>query len=524
MARRTWLVVAAVVLVVAAAIAVVLVRRSPAPPAGSVEIPDDQPVEVVFGLTRDQEGLERYVGDGGPVLSLAAIADRFGATPEVRQRLSDRLGTSSVTFSTTGGLARWQTTLGDAATLGIRWDIGSVAGDQVLVPAGGVEPPDDLDGVVTEVIALPSLLRSAAAAPSSAASSGPPSAAPADPADLTSAPGCAQARQAGTDVVQAQGLDTLHAAGRTGAGARISVIAVTRFDPPAFTAWLQCIAHGPVQVHQLAVLDGGPGPVSSAETQTDLAALTLALPGIDAVTLVGAADTDWVGDALETALTDPAGQPGVITSSIVFCEQAVSAPERTVTEYVLAAAAAAGVRVVAATGDRGSAACAPGNTAPAVTYPASSPFVLAVGGSNGSREVWMNSREHSAGGGGASQSFPGRRLPDLAMLSSAPDLPPMPVCGSGCSWQSFGGTSFAAPFVAGASVAVDQARVAAGLGPLRFDVGSVDRSLAPHWFDDVTKGSNDLTRTGCCTAAAGFDTASGWGVPRFDVLARDPAG
>ncbi len=511
--RRSLLIAGGVALVVVVVIAavIVLVRRTAAPPAGSVDVPDDQPVEVVFGLARDQTGLERSATQGEPALSLADIASRFGASSDSRERLAARLGASSLEFSATGGLARWRTTLGAASAQGIHWDVSSVAGQRVLVPAGGAAVPSDLRGTVTEVLALPSALPGGAETSSSAA--------PADPAGLTSAPGCAQARETGENVVSAQGLDVVHAAGHTGAGARVSLIEVTRFDQAAFDAWLDCIGHGPVQVRRIPAV--GAGPVAgSAEAQTDLAAITLALPALGTVTLVGSSDADWVGDPLETALTDPAGLPQVISTSIVYCERTVSAAERDLAEYVLAAAVAAGVMVVAATGDRGSTACAPGDASPAVAYPASSPFVLAVGGSNGAREVWRNTQERSAGGGGTSQVFPGRRLPDLAMLASAPDLPPMPVCPADCEWRSYGGTSFAAPFVAGGLLAVAEARSSAGLAPLRLGTGTADRALDPGWFDDVTQGSNDVAGVGCCAAAAGFDLASGWGVPKFDVLAR----
>lgn len=516
--RRRRLILGLVAALVAIAVAAVVIaaRRTPAPPAGWVDVPDDEPVEVVLGLARDQDGLQRYAADGAsPVLSIADISSRFGAAPDVRQRLSDRLGAASLTFSATGGLARWQTTLGSAtSTLGLRWSIGAQGGERVLEPAGAAAPPEDLRDIVTEVVGLPRVL-----------DPGPGPTSPATRiADLTAAPGCDQARRTGADVVNAQGLDAVHAAGHTGSGARISVIAVTRFDRAAFTAWLRCIGHAQVQVRDIQVRDGGSGSGAAVEAQTDLAALTLALPSLDTVTLVGSDDTDWVGDALETALTDPAGRPQVISTSIVFCERLVSTSERNLTEYVLAAAAAAGVTVVAATGDRGSTACAPDDVAPAVTYPASSPFVLAVGGSNGSHEVWMNTQAQAAGGGGDSQAFPGRRLPDLAMLSSAPDLPPMPVCSSDCEWGSYGGTSFAAPFVAGALVAVGDARSASGLQALRLGIGTVERTVDPTGFVDVTRGSNDLAGVGCCTAAPGFDLASGWGVPRFDVLAGSPAG
>jgi xanthomonalisin len=109
------------------------------------------------------------------------------------------------------------------------------------------------------------------------------------------------------------------------------------------------------------------------------------------------------------------------------------------------------------------------------------------------------------------------------MLASVPDLPPMPVCAAACSWRSYGGTSFAAPFVAGALRAVAVARTAAGRGPLRL-ADAAGGSPDPGWFDDVTRGSNDLDAVGCCPAAAGFDLASGWGVPRCDVLAAAAGG
>jgi hypothetical protein len=42
----------------------------------------------------------------------------------------------------------------------------------------------------------------------------------------------------------------------------------------------------------------------------------------------------------------------------------------------------------------------------------------------------------------------------------------------------------------------------------------------PEYFYDVTSGSNDLKNVGCCTAAKGFDTASGLGVPLFAEIAQ----
>jgi hypothetical protein len=43
--------------------------------------------------------------------------------------------------------------------------------------------------------------------------------------------------------------------------------------------------------------------------------------------------------------------------------------------------------------------------------------------------------------------------------------------------------------------------------------------FGPSAVVDVPEGGNDLHDVGCCIAGPGFDEASGWGVPRFDVLA-----
>jgi kumamolisin len=226
-----------------------------------------------------------------------------------------------------------------------------------------------------------------------------------------------------------------------------------------------------------------------------------------------------VGDALATALTDPAGQPSMITSSVVFCERELGAEAIRLTEFVLAAAVAGGTVVVAAAGDRGSSACAPGDTSAAVSYPASSPNVLAIGGVNGSGAVWSRPADEVAGGGGGSAVFGGRRLPDLSALASAPDLPPIPACTPDCGWRRYSGTSFAAPFVGGALIAVNQARESRGRDGVAFGVGGAARTVDPAAVVDVVTGSNDLYDVGCCDAGPGFDEASGYGVPRFDVLA-----
>ena len=85
--------------------------------------------------------------------------------------------------------------------------------------------------------------------------------------------------------------------------------------------------------------------------------------------------------------------------------------------------------------------------------------------------------------------------------------------------QAVGGTSGSTPFIAAATALVDGSQRNAGLSPGRAGERMVlpGRSQ-PGAFFDVTIGNNDLAAVGCCQAAAGYDLASGLGVPNWAVL------
>ncbi len=195
----------------------------------------------------------------------------------------------------------------------------------------------------------------------------------------------------------------------------------------------------------------------------------------------------------------------------------------------------------------------------AVNYPASSPFVTGVGGTNLtlnaanqiiSEDVWNDAGKAAfAGGGGFSGLFnrpsyqaavaPSgvRVVPDVSMLA---DLGPgytiyCTAKSKFChGWTSVGGTSAAAPLLAGGMALVDQDlarhhRAFVGLAnPLLYELG--DSAHAAAVFRDVTAVGNDLgpylpegngQPLGCCSAHAGFDAASGWG--SVQVAALDQA-
>lgn len=89
-----------------------------------------------------------------------------------------------------------------------------------------------------------------------------------------------------------------------------------------------------------------------------------------------------------------------------------------------------------------------------------------------------------------------------------------------------GGTSFAAPIMAGMISRLNEARAAAGRPPM----GLLNHWLyqtaaaAPASFYDITVGDNQCVMFGvpCCqygfTAVSGYDPVSGLGSPRFDQL------
>jgi kumamolisin len=204
----------------------------------------------------------------------------------------------------------------------------------------------------------------------------------------------------------------------------------------------------------------------------------------------------------------------------------------------LHAASLLGITVCAAAGDDG-AGDQIGDGRGHVHFPASSPFVLAVGGTmlvNGEEHVWWNApgdRSEPRGGstgGGVSVAFErpswqrvrrvppinpdaidGRIVPDVAALAG---LPGYALVHNGRHAMN-GGTSAAAPLWA-ALIARIAARAPhrppAFLTPLLY--GRARSALR-----DVTRGHNTSPQPGRgYHARPGYDAVSGWGVPDGEAL------
>ena len=104
-------------------------------------------------------------------------------------------------------------------------------------------------------------------------------------------------------------------------------------------------------------------------------------------------------------------------------------------------------------------------------------------------------------------------------MSALADITPgWPVVTDG-SLHTVGGTSGSAPLTAAATALVAGTEKAAGRPPLGLVNGWFYAAAGrPGAFFDVVQGENDLDKVGCCTAAAGYDTASGIGVPNWATL------
>ena len=371
---------------------------------------------------------------------------------------------------------------------------------------------------------------------------------------------------------QAYNIGVAPAVPGNGTGERVALVEIDGFKPSDIATFAGCfgLSTGRIRVFHVGVHHNlRPG----FETTLDLEMLAASAPGVYARG-VDVYQTRPTGSVVLRALTAPLRhantRPDVISASLGICEpgllQTGSAGRAGANAYnrSLEVAAAAGVSVVSSSGDAGSTACLNPRSRigrpfrfRAVSFPASSPWVTGVGGTNVAltagngitrQVVWNNSPTlPDAGGGGYSRLFrrPSyqrgvtrarhRVVPDVSMLAD-----PYPgyliFCSArpGCvnrgnrdPWTPFGGTSAGAPLLAGSFALVDAALRTHGYPNLGFAnplLYKTARSKLRHAvFRDVRTGSNDVFKAqgrgvGCCSAKRGFDPASGLGSVNIGAL------
>lgn len=370
------------------------------------------------------------------------------------------------------------------------------------------------------------------------------------------------------EIVEHYDLGPLHERGFDGRGRSAAIIEFNQsVNHQAFIDWRQCFGLPGDPLDQRLITVNGAGqaevttgslPAPGNEAQGDFQALSIGAPNIDRiyslVTTGGEkAELAAILDGITSGALTDGHRVDVVSLSFGSCETDWATVPGSLdrTERAFERLTAAGIWFFKAAGDAGPSECP---THPAcgtgaqrnevMNYPASSPSVISVGGTEftplDTTRVWnatnLTQGHCSAGGGGISGAFAttptwqsgllphqraGRRVPDVSALAGQPGYAFLTGAGA---WQSGDGTSYAAPLYAGAFASMRTALASEGvtiptsLHPVLYDLAQGDPVDRASYFD-VTIGNNRIyPEVDCCDALPGFDVASGLGELRFAKL------
>ena len=305
---------------------------------------------------------------------------------------------------------------------------------------------------------------------------------------------------------------------------------------------------------------GGTTTVSAAdEVSLDVEEAIGAAPGLDHAYVYVAPPAGTIASVVNAIV---AGQTTthvhVISDSWGVCEDALSPARAESDAQALELAAVAGISVFAASGDDGSYDCF-GFPSLSVDDPASQPFATGVGGTALNTNIAPGQPQHevtwneglNAGGGGVSRFWPApawqtgtgvqssfssgvpcqaspgicREVPDMALDAATGSRGYLVYCTAGpcggAGWQTIGGTSGAAPLMAGIAADANEYSLAHGgsrmgyANPFLYHTFQND----PSAFHDVTLGTNNVAGKSQYPATAGYDMATGIGSPDAMALA-----
>ena len=545
--------------------------------------PAGQRLSLLLPLRADVTGLERLanavstVGSPqyGQFWSISALARRFGASASDRARVLRFLhhaGASGVKIDRTGLFADATMTVTSAqsafGTALSRYE--GARATRFLAPASVPHLPAALGGAVTGVVGLdtrpvfgnrPQIARSSRLTHATArvgadntfsgyqTRSGTPSGCAGAIADRGFTP---------NQYLTAYDFAGLQAAGATGSGERVALIEIDGYRYSDITSFASCFGLAVPAVNGYGVNLAHP-LAPGGESTLDLEVLDAAAPGLKAIDVYES--RNQASDVLRS-LTAPLQNgnrvPEVISASLGTCEPALALAIGTggvrAVEGELALTTAAGISVLAASGDTGSSDCIGRNgpiAALAVNFPSSSPYVTGVGGTNlalsprnqiAQQQVWNDAPYNvGAGGGGLSRLF-ARPAYQKGFLSAPPvAFRTWRCCRTRCPgtrsiarpadclqggpgpWIAVGGTSAATPLLAGGLALVDQIlrlHQKQNLGSANSVLYSIARRHPTAGvFSDLTGSDNDLGAVlpsgnkkplGCCAATPGYDLATGW--------------
>ena len=495
-------------------------EKSPAPNAVYFKATPAKSMVTVSVIVKRKEPLELNRRGGranGPVrISRAEFQKRNGGDPEAIKQVKAfaREFNLRVEADPTSALRRTVQLTGTAADIqkafGVALEQKMIDGAQYRVREGVIHLPASLSGMVEAVLGLDNR----------------PQARPHFRVHQPRAKSAAPSSYTPLQVAEAYNFP----ASASGAGQTIGIIELGGgYRQADLAAYFKTLGLAAPAITAVSV-DGGKNKPSTAsgadgEVMLDVEVAASVAPGAKvAVYFTPNTDQGFL-DAITTAVHDAANKPSVISISWGGPESSWTAQSMTAMDEACQSAAALGVTITVAAGDNGS---TDGGTGNNVDFPASSPHVLACGGTkldaNGativSEVVWNElANNEGATGGGVSNVFAlpswqakaqvpaattttgGRGVPDVAGDADPTTGYTIRVDGQ---TMVIGGTSAVAPLWAGL-VAVANRQLGTQVG---FIQPAIYAAKAASAFNDITQGNN-----GAFSAGPGWDACSGLGSP-----------
>ena len=495
-------------------------EKSPAPNAVYFKATPAKSMVTVSVIVKRKEPLELNRRGGranGPVrISRAEFQKRNGGDPEAIKQVKAfaREFNLRVEADPTSALRRTVQLTGTAADIqkafGVALEQKMIDGAQYRVREGVIHLPASLSGMVEAVLGLDNR----------------PQARPHFRVHQPRAKSAAPSSYTPLQVAEAYNFP----ASASGAGQTIGIIELGGgYRQADLAAYFKTLGLAAPAITAVSV-DGGknkPSKASSAdgEGMLDVEVAASVAPGAKvAVYFTPNTDQGFL-DAITIAVHDAANKPSVISISWGGPESSWTAQSMTAMDEACQSAAALGVTITVAAGDNGS---TDGGTGNNVDFPASSPHVLACGGTkldaNGativSEVVWNElANNEGATGGGVSNVFAlpswqakaqvpaattttgGRGVPDVAGDADPTTGYTIRVDGQ---TMVIGGTSAVAPLWAGL-VAVANQQLGTQVGFIQPAIYAAKAAAA---FNDITQGNN-----GAFSASPGWDACSGLGSP-----------
>jgi kumamolisin len=324
-------------------------------------------------------------------------------------------------------------------------------------------------------------------------------------------------------------------ASATGAGETIGIIELGGgYRQTDLTAYFKTLGLAAPAITAVSVDKGKNAPSNASgadgEVMLDIEVAASVAPGVKIVVYFTPNTDQGFTDAITTAVHDTTNNPSVISISWGGPESSWTSQAMTALDAACQSAAALGVTITVAAGDNGSTDGATGNN---VDFPASSPHVLACGGTKldahgstlVSEVVWNElANNDGATGGGVSNQFPlpswqadanvpgsaassgGRGVPDVSGDADPNTGYTIRVDGQ---TTVIGGTSAVAPLWAGL-IAVANRQLGTKVGFIQPAIYAAKAAAA---FNDITEGNN-----GAFSAAPGWDACTGLGSPKASAL------